>query len=148
VLLALLACQDPEKTARHVKEPLTEVVDRAALDVAYQEARTRLTAVRDDVLQQQLEQDIALMRDQRLAKILEEEAAAAERARIATLERERAEAALRMRQHVSELETQYRLSAFDDGTKVLVLTNRAAEAVSFELKCFTADGSGSKTFFV
>lgn len=49
---------------------------------------------------------------------------------------------------MSELETQYRLSAFNDGTKVLVLTNRAAEAVSFELKCFTADGSGSKTFFV
>jgi hypothetical protein len=148
VLLASLACQDPEKMARHMKEPLAEVADRTALDAAYQEARTRLTAVRDGSLWQQLTQDIALMYDQRLAKILEEEAATAERARLLAVEQERAAAALRMREAVSELEAQYRLSAFADGTKVLVLTNRAAEAVRFELKCFTVDGTSSKTFFV
>jgi len=54
----------------------------------------------------------------------------------------------RMKDAVTELEVGVRDSALGDGTKVLVLRNRAPYPVNFELRCYRSDGVTQKTFSV
>lgn len=54
----------------------------------------------------------------------------------------------RTRQAVIKLESVMRISAFEDGTQVLMLRNGQPLQLDFDLKCYTADDSYYKTFFV
>ena len=177
--IVIAGCENAEQKARYVKAPLesVDVTDRAALNQAVAEAKTRLVSVRDARLRSDLALDIDATYERAMAHLLEaerEEAARKER----ELEQERQavrtpppepppskpssplvsqdelrRAALaaqndRAKKAVTDLEVGVRDSAFGDGSKVLVLKNVMSYAANFELRCHAADGSFHKAFAI
>jgi len=145
---ACTAFQDSEKIADEVMQPFVSVDQGSleSLDDAYQNARIRLTEVRNEELRAQLS-GIVDQKYQRLLAIKREaeQKAAAEAAARAAEAEARAQAA-RVRQAVIDLEGGMRTSPV--GGQVLQLRNGASFQVDFDLKCYTQDNSTFKTFFV
>ena len=97
--LLIGACENAENKARYVKAPLESIdpADRASLNNAVSEARTRLTSVRNEKLRQDLSRQIDDAQERMLEQIRAaewEEAVARQAAREAQAERDRAAAAL------------------------------------------------------
>lgn len=162
-------CQNAEQEARYVKAPFEtgDLTTRASIDLALNEARTRLLSVRDEELRSELSKEIDQTYDRLLLPVREAEQAETtrkeleaakeretERQRTAARDRaaERraavAEATERNKDVVTKLEVGLRDSLLGDGTKVLVLRNPEQSSASFELRCHTRNDVSQRSFSI
>lgn len=116
-----LACQNAEKAARYVKQPLENVEEGSlpSLDNAYREANTRLASVRSDSLRERLSKDLEQDYQRLLVRVREvEQARAAEAAaklkREQELERQREAEQLAEQQRAQQLAEQQRAQQLAD----------------------------------